>query len=424
MTMKKVLLSVTLLATAVSATAEETKSSFMDGINDSGFGTFSGQVQSLTMSRDKNKYATGDERGDTSTLALTLDYLSPEYSGLTLGAQWVGSFTLWEHNPNVPINNDFNILNKAYINWNMDALEMDKSNLKVGRFAIDTLLMPDIAPRQKSQAMEGIVFESEDIANSKLVTGWIKKYSSWSNFTFEDSAAFNYEFTDVSDVAGKDYSTAGTFFIDYTYTGIKNLNINVSDYLSEDIFNTALADVTWEVVDGIKWRNIWAHQESVGQGDGSYGNNGDLSADFLETSVIFENTEGGYVRPGTWYVPGTAGGDDEHTFQDLFQSNLTPTWPLMANPYGFLAGSRGYFVEGFANITKKDWVWAMATYTDIDNSADTDDYDALELNVIYGRQLAANLSTSVKLGYAWLDDKVGSDDTEAWDARLFLTYKF
>ena len=422
--MKKALLSVTLLATTMSVAAEETTNNLMNGINDAGFGNFSGQIQSLTMSRDKNKYATGDERGDTSTLAFTLNYLSPEYAGFTVGAQWVSSFTLWEHNPNVPINDDFNTLNKAFVNLNMSAYDLAKSNVKMGRFAIDTLLMPDIAPRQKSQSMEGIVFESEDIKDTKLVAGWIYKYSSWSTFTYEDSAAFNYEFTDVSDVAGKDYSTAGTFFVDYTYTGINKLNINVSDYLSEDIFNTVLADVKWEVVEGIKWRNVWAHQDSVGKGNGSYGNDGDLSADFIETSVIFEGKDGAYIRPGIWLVPGSAGGDNEHTFQDLFQSNLTPTFPLMANPYGFLAGTTGYFVEGYSALSKKDWLWAMAAFTDVDNSADTDDYDAVELNVIYGRQLAKNFSTSVKLGYAWLDDKIGSDDTQAWDARLFLTYQF
>ncbi len=426
--MKKTLLSITALAVAILSQAEENKC-FTDKLNAQGFGTFSGKVQSLTMSRDYNAYADEDEKGDTSTLALTLNYKSPEVAGFSFNGQWISSASIWEHNPDRPINNNFNILTEAHVNWNWADFGLDKTNLKAGRMIPDSLMIPGIAPRQKPQAIEGIVFETEDIADSKLSLGWIRKFSSWSTRHKNESGdfGFNYEFTDIADLAGKDYHTDGTYFIDYTYTGIKRLKINIGNYYSEDILNTAHADITWEIVDGIKWRNIWANQHSVGQGDGTYGMDGEhnLSSNYLETSLQFDLCEHTYIRPGVWYVPGRNDGDDSHDFVDLFQADLTPTWPLMANPYGFQAGTKGYFVEGATELTEKDSVWGMLTYTNVDNTPSRNEkYDGVELNVVYGHKFTDKFSTAVKLGYAILDGKEGTADTDAWDARLFLTYTF
>ena len=423
--MKKTLLSTLVAGSALLAAGEEQKT-FIDEFNEKGYGLFSGQVQSLTMVRDYNDYATSDPNGDASTIALTLGYQTPEFAGFTLGAEWITSATLWENNPNRVINNNFNILNNAYLNWNLEAFDLKKSNLTAGRFAIDTLMMPDIAPRQKSQAMEGVVFTTEDIADSKLLIGWIRKFSSWSTLDYVDANFFNHEFTDVDNLAGVDYSTSGTYFIDYTYTGIDGLKINIGDYLSEDIFNNAFADITWSVTDSVKWRNIWAHQDSVGRGDHdpSAFNGQGLRSDYLETSLIFEGEGDSYIRPGLWYVPGEADGGEEHGFQDLFQSNLTPTWPFMANPYGFYAGTTGYFVEGFKPISEKDWLWAMLVYTDLDNNANTEPYDSTEFNIIWGHDFNSKFSTSIKFGVAHMDGKNSVNDTETFDGRFFITYKY
>lgn len=421
--MKKTILATVIAGASMLASAEEHKT-FIDEFNEKGYGEFSGYLQSLTMVRDYNDYASSDPNGDASTIALSLGYKTPEFAGFTVGGEWVTSATLWENNPDRVINNNFNILNKAYLNWNMKAFNMEKSDLTAGRFAIDTLMMPDITPRQKSQAMEGIVFTTEDIKDSKLILGWIRKFSSWSTLDYVDAPAFNHEFTDVSDIAGVDYSTSGTYFIDYTYTGIDGLKINVGDYLSEDIFNNAFADVTWAVTDSIKWRNVWAHQDSVGRGDKDAYNGEGLRADYLETSLIFEGGNDSYVRPGVWYVPGTADGGEEHSFQDLFQSNLTPTWPFMANPFGFQTGTTGYFVEGFKPVSEKDWIWAMLVYTDIDNNGVNEDYDGTEFNIIWGHDFTDRFSTSLKFGATYFDGKNGVNDTEAFDGRFFITYRY
>jgi len=427
--MKKTILATVIAGASMLAAAEENKT-FIDEFNEKGYGEFSGYLQSLTMVRDYNDYASSDPNGDASTVALSLEYVTPEFGGFSLGGEWITSATLWENNPDRVINNNFNLLHNAYVNWNLKAFNMEKSDLTAGRFTIDTLLMPDIAPRQKSQAMEGIAFTTEDIKDSKLVLGWIRKFSSWSTLDYVDAPPFTYEFTDVSKIAGVDYSTSGTYFIDYTYTGIDSLKINVGDYLSEDILNTAFADVTWSVTDTMKWRNIWAHQDSVGKGDNdpsAYNGKG-LRADYLESSLIFAGDNDSYVRPGIWHVADEADGGKNHAFQDFFQCNLFPPAPFMANPNGFQAGTVGYFVEGFTPINDKNWIWAMIAHSDIDNSTFTADetgqYDSTEFNFIWGHDFTSRFSTSVKFGVAHLDGKSGTKDTEAFDGRFFITYRY
>lgn len=351
--MKKTILATVIAGASMLSFAEENKT-FIDEFNEKGYGEFSGYLQSLTMYRDYNDYAGSDPTGDASTVALSLEYVTPEFAGFTLGGEWITSATLWENNPDRVMNNNFNLLHNAYLNYNFSAFDLAKSDLTVGRFTLDTLMMPDITPRQKSQAMEGIAFTTEDIEDSKLIVGWIRKFSSWSTLDHNDfswSHAFNHEFTDVDDIAGVDYSTSGTYFIDYTYTGIDGLKINVGDYFSEDILNNAFADVTWSVTDSMKWRNIWAHQDSVGRGDKDAYNGEGLRADYLESSLIFEGDKDSYIRPGIWHVADEADGGKVHAFQDFFQSNLFPPAPFMANPNGFQAGTVGYFVKAILQST-------------------------------------------------------------------------
>ncbi|MGL4854117.1 MAG: hypothetical protein ACRC37_02570, partial [Lentisphaeria bacterium] len=57
---------------------ESCRLSIFQTIEDNGFGSFSGQIQSLTTYRNLQRYTDFERRGHASTLALTLNYTSPE----------------------------------------------------------------------------------------------------------------------------------------------------------------------------------------------------------------------------------------------------------------------------------------------------------------------------------------------------------
>ena len=124
-------------------------------LNRLGLGTWTGQLQSLTHARDFNRFGGEEPSGSSSTLALTLNYVSPEYYGLSLGGQYIHSEALFAHNPDVPINNSFHLLNHAYVNYRFVDLGLPRTNLRAGRMKPDFLMMNGLAPRQKEQAFEG-----------------------------------------------------------------------------------------------------------------------------------------------------------------------------------------------------------------------------------------------------------------------------
>lgn len=391
------------------------------------YGEFSGKIRSLTMARDFNEYAGGfEEEGHSSVVSGTLNYLSPEFGNFRIGAQYVAAAYLFEHNPDRVINNDFHVLNEAYLQYNLRDLGLEKSYVKGGRIIADYLLMSNQAnTRHKAQAYEGFLFRSEDVEDLKLSLGWFRKFSSYSTrHKNQDNEGFNYEFTDVAKLAGADYKTDGTYFVDATYTGIDNLTLLFSDFYSEDLFNTALFKTTYKFNDIFSGELTYANQESVGEGNDFYGNGEGLSADYYEAALAIQVTDKLTITPAFAAVGGREDGGETNSFQDLFLADLRVAWPLMANPYGFLAGTRFYMVDAYYEVNDKLWLWGCYAYSDMDNKY-TESYDGHEFNVIAGYQLNERTSIAVKLGAAILDGKNDtSDDTYAYDSRLFIDYVF
>ena len=423
-------LGVTVLATALVRAAEPAPtSSPLAALDQQNLGTWSGQLQSLTHARDFNQLGGEEPSGSTSTLALTLNYVSPEQYGLSLGGQYIQSQSLFSHNPDIPINNTFHLLNHAYLNYRLVEFDLPKTYFRAGRIKPDFLMMNGLAPRQKEQAFEGAIFRSEDVPDLKFSAGWFRKFSSWStrHKNTADDFWFNYRFTDVADLARRPYETSGTYFTDVVYTGIPRLRLNLGDWYSENLMNLAYASPTVDVLDCLSWTGIWAYERSTGKWHDDEENGGqapaDIEAQYLQTYLTYKPIKTLKIMPGYACVPGHNDGDTNHSFQDLFQADLLPLVGLVGRPYGYLAGSR----MGYLSTLYKPWertsVWVHYVYTDMDNDH-AYAYDGQEVNLIVGQQLTKALSVTVKCGYAWFAGKNGAGDSNGNDARLFVTYKF
>lgn len=392
-------------------------------------GVWTGQLQSLTHARDFNAVGGEEPSGSTSTLALTLNYVSPEVSGLSLGGQYVHSQSLFSHNPDIPINNTFHLLNQAYLNYRLVDLDLPRSYVRAGRIKPDFLMMNGLAPRQKEQAFEGALLRTEDLPDLRLSAGWFRKFSSWStrHKNRDEDFWFNYEFTDVADVARRPYETAGTVFTDVVYSGIPRLRLNLGDWYSADIMNLAYVSPTVDLLRCLSWTAVWAHERSTGDWHDDAANRGtapaDLKANYLQTYLTYKPVKDLKFMPGYAAVPGHNDGDENHSFQDLFQADLLPLVGLVGRPLGYAAGSQ----MGYLSTLYKPWertsVWVHYVYTDMDNTHATT-YDGQEVNLIVGQRLTKALSVTAKLAYAWFSGRNGTDDSYGTDARLFVTYTF
>jgi hypothetical protein len=422
-------LGATILSTVVAMAADPAPTvEPLAPLNDLKLGTWTGQLQSLTHARDFNGMGGADPSGSASTLALTLNYVSPEWYGLSLGGQYVLSQSLSSHNPDVPINNTFHLLNHAYLNYRLADLDLPKSYLRAGRIKPDFLMMNGLAPRQKEQAFEGAMFRSEDVQDLKLSVGGFRKFSSWStrHKNHDEDFGFNYEFTDVADLARRPYETAGTLFTDVVYSGIPRLRLNLGNWYSDDIMNLAYVSPTVDLFACLAWTGVWAHERSTGDWHDDAMNGGtapaDVRADYLQTYLTYKPVKDLKIMPGYACVPGHNDGAENHSFQDLFQADLLPLVGLVGRPLGYAAGTQ----MGYLSTLYKPWertsVWVHYVYTDMDN-AHTTTYDGQEVNLIVGQQLTTALSVTVKLAYAWFDSKNDAKDSYGTDARLFVTYK-
>lgn len=398
-------------------------------LNRLGLGTWTGQLQSLTHARDFNRFGGEEPSGSSSTLALTLNYVSPEYYGLSLGGQYIHSEALFAHNPDVPINNSFHLLNHAYVNYRLADLGLPRTNLRAGRMKPDFLMMNGLAPRQKEQAFEGAMLRLEDVQDLTLSLGWFRKFSGWGtrHKNRPNDFWFNYRFTDVADLAGRPYKTSGTYVADVVYSGIDRVRLNLGDWYSEDVMNLLYASPTVDLHSCLSWTGVWALEQSTGKWHDDAENGGtapaDLDAQYLQTYLTLKPAATLKIMPGYAWVPDRNDDGDNHSFQDLFQADLLPLVGLIGRPYGYLAGSRMWYISTLYKPRPRTAIWVHYVYTDMDN-AHTWIYDGQEVNLVVSQQLTAAFSVAVKLAYGWFDGREGNGDSNANDARLFLTYRF
>lgn len=400
------------------------------------YGTFSGKVQMLSMQRDYSDLG----NANSTTAALTLDYLSPELfeSGLSLKLQYVHSEVLTSGGGRLDAGNSkgesihnsaFSILNEAYLQWDMKALGLEKTMIRAGRQIVDLDFVPKYNIRQKDQAVEGVVFVSEEIENVKLTLGHIERYSSWSSRKSGANDAFDYRFKDVEDVitsaAGLGegvIDSTGMQVFELTYTGLENTSITLWDVYANDLLNTAGADIYYTVNDQLKLNVKYAQQDALGEMDNILSRDGkEFKSRLADFNLTYKFTDATSLMAGVYKVFGSNDENSTENFLVPFVFDHAPMSTLLwySNPYE--AGTEAVYLKGATSFGKTKAVM-LYIYADHDNSFTA--ADAQEVNLIVSHPITEDLTVTTKLGAGFKDGKNGNRSTHATDARLFVTYLF
>jgi hypothetical protein len=398
--------------------------SLLDPINALGIGEWKGQVQLLAMRR--HYLESGDGLGDgldaaSGTAALTLDWLSPQWRGLRLGAQGISCPQLFEagSHPNPRgqgwqvLNGDFHLLNHAYLQADLGHWGLAGATLRLGRQPLKADFFQPYYIRQKTQALEGAVLEADLTAlagnPAQLQVGWLRSFSSWS--PRDESPRLGFRFETLEDYSGVPEAGDG-LFVNLRLQPLYGLELSIYDWLLADWFNVMGARAAL----GLGPTTLKLH--AMLQGDhGSYGDQtGDeIAANLVDLALAFK-LGGAALEPGIVLLGGDAGKGDLHL---PFRSSLTADPLLIWMPRVFSGGSTTLYCKATGRLGKLSLygIYARTSTDDAVGGGATDQ----ELNLVVGHPLPAGWNASIKLGYGDRDNQ-GSPDASTIDTRLFLTW--
>lgn len=419
-------LSLTALAAVLSslslhAVSYETPTDIFDRWEEQGYGRVSGQVQYLYMYRDRDDNA---REGDSGTTALTINYLSPEKSGLSLGLQYVYSLRLHEDGNgdnrgyNLLVNDDHDDFNELYIKARLDEYAdcLKDTQLVVGRQILNYDFAPAYTIRQKSQAYEAIVLKMNEWEAFSVDFGHIKRFSSWAS-RYDGATNLKANFIDVEDRVGVGYETDGFQFISAKYDGIPHTKLAAYDFYGQDMFNTlgVKASYQWALNEGtLALKTHYADQTDVGRMDTATGGLGKI--DTYNWEVAAEYQQGDFT--GTAGI-NMVGGDD---FQVPFRTSFTIDPELLWWTRQFDAKTDSLFAK--ATYKYEQWFFYMM-YVNGDRSSTPTrpQMDSYEIDGVVKYTFNKHFYVAVKAGYGEQDPS-GGRELQAEDARLFVGYKF
>jgi len=400
--------------------------SIFDDVNQKGYGTVSGNIQTLFMGRLYSVETTNNDQLHSGSTAITLNYYSPEIAGLSLGSQYVHSLKLYSRGDEEDIgntdpaynlsNSDFSILNNAYIRYNFEGLGLKNSFLTAGRQTLNLNFATPYNIRQNEQAYEAIVLDIGSNDDLQLSVGIIDKFSSWTSRDDLTTGSSANSFIDIEDVETVPYSTNGFQFIDMTYSGINRTTLTLYDYYGDRLYNTFGANIDYTFIQSEDFetdlRLKYISQRGVSKFDKFRGIK--LRADAVQGGIKFKR--GNFsIEPGVFMI---AGDNVENDIHSPFQPRFIVEEPLFETDIGFAGGSRSLYIEG-SHSWSKNSLYFLYLYTDADSPAVRGENS--EWDIILSRNITENIYAKLKVGLVNYNDKAG-DDT-VFDYRIFLGWK-
>lgn len=395
--MKVLSLMVLTVMTATLVSAE----SVLKPINDKGYGTISGRIRSLTMYRDFD----GVGNGANSTLGGILGYTSPSWAGLDLGLAYNYAGEIYENNNSAMLaNDDINLLNEGWLRYTFGATEEEPgSSVLAGRKINHGEVFRKDDFRQKARSIEAFQVDSSALSNTRLSAGHAIEMSNWVD------AGDRWDFNDFGDVFGVEYETDGVTWGEGIFTGFEDWEVALFDAYAWDVANLLGTRIQWSATDESVLLGYYRHESDVGD---SVGHKADVYG------LALQQTAGPVIiEPGYFGVRG----DNLH-----FQETTTGiNHPLGASMIICSGQFNGDADTAYLKATTKvgtTSLYGLYNYTWHDHTRTP--FDGQELNVVVVQPVVDNFTVAVKLGAGRHDEKMGAEDTNSADARLFLTYTF
>lgn len=401
--MKKIVFLSALVAFACAAA-----DSLFDPVNDLGYGTLSLRAQTLSMYRDYEDVGSGY----STTLGLQLDYLSPVWQDLQLGFSYVyvevphtagGRFG--EDGEGLLYNGRVNLLNELWIRYNLDALGLEDTFVKVGRQVVDGEVFRADEFRQKKRALEAALLTTRMIPDTVLTLGHASRLSNvWDSDS--NGRGVSWEYHDIEDVLGVNDNTDGVTWAEFVNTTIPDLEIAGYEVYAHDIANVAGTRAKYQLFDQTALLGYYRHENDIGRGAGR---RSDMYGIAVQQKIAAVT-----VEPGVISVSG-----DSLLFTELGTGVNHPLGSSMMIYSGqFNGGADTAYVKATTTI-RGTVLYALYNYTVHRRLS----YTGQELNIVVKREICDHLSVALKVGVGYRDME-GADNTVGTDSRLFVTYTF
>lgn len=379
--------------------------SAVDQFNAIGYGTLSGRLQSLAMYRD---YDNGNNNSST-TLGLKLDYCSPEKSGWSIGASYIGAGVMDsmhdEPNPGDRLlaNGRVNLLNEGFVQYKLTDLGLTNTTASLGRRVYHGEVFRADDFRQKPRALEAVSFESSDIGKTRIQLGHAREMSNW----LDADPLWKFENFDT-------YGTDGVTWGEVANTSIDGLEVAAFDAAMHDLANLAGFRGKYAVSADTALLGYYRWEHDIGDNSGHDANALGLS---VEQKIDGVTLEGGYF--------GVHG--DSLVFQELTTGiNHTLGASMMVYALQFNGGADTLYAKAATTIEQtRTALYALYNYTRLDQDKNTL-RQAQEFNIAIKQPVPKidHLAVALKCGIGTRDGVHGVADTVGTDARLFMTYTF
>lgn len=389
-----------ILATAMAASIVSAES-VLRPINDKGYGTISGRIQSLSMYRDFEGRAAG-VNGANSTLGFVLNYTSPEFGGFDAGLGYNYAGEIYENNASALMaNDDIHLLNEGWVRYNFGAFDLTNTTALAGRKINNGEVFRADDFRQKARSIEAIQLASTDHADHQYTVGHALRMSNWIQ------AGDRWDFNDFGDVFGKNYDDSdGVTWGEATSTRINGVEVALFDAYAWDVANLIGTRAKWDVAEKSAVLGYYRHENNVGDAVEQTSDAFGLSLQQKIGNVTLE--------PGLFSVHG-----DGLLFQETTTGiNHALGSSMMIYARQFAGGADTAYLKAVTKIGKTT-LYGLYNYTWQNKLA----FDGQELNLVVKQQILDNLSAAVKGGIGHLDNETDGNST-ATDVRLFITYTF
>ena len=407
MAMKFRILVMTILLTAAFVSAE----SILKPLNDQGYGTISGRIQSLTMYRD---FESINADGANSTLGIILEYTTPELAGFDAGLAYNYAGEIYQNNNSAILaNDDIHILNEGWGRYNLGAVDLSNTTFLVGRKISNGEVFRADDFRQKSRSIETVQLETRDLPDTRVLVGHAFRLSNWIQ------AGDKWEFNNFGDVftlpprfnAVVPYDTDGVTWGEAVNNSAEKLEIALFDAYAWDVANLVGTRLEWDVADQTALLGYYRNEASVGKMASRSSN---------AFGLAFRQKLGPVsIEPGYFGIHG-----DDLLFQELTTGINHPLGAsLEICSCQFAGDSDTAYIKAVTTLeSTRTTLYGLynATWHDHSNRP----FDGQELNIVVKQPIVDNLTVAFKGGVGWRDGKNGTPDTSDTDLRLFITYVF
>lgn len=253
-------------------------------------GVFGGHVRNFSMAT----YHTSDllETEFANAIGARIDYRSAYFHGFQIGLTGLFTFNLASsnlHDPNELTGRlpryelqlfdmmephkkgDMDRLDELYLHY-----RHSQTNVKIGRFAVESPLMNTLDTRMKPYAFQGIWFESEEIKNTSFHMGWIEHFSPRGTIEWfpagESIGVYDVGFNPDGTNSGytNHVDTRGVWIAGLENNSLNQISFSAWNYLIENVSNTLF--ITTELIQDPEHHSGWLaglqflHQRQLGNG--------------------------------------------------------------------------------------------------------------------------------------------------------------